>query len=103
MWRVFLVSLLIPLGSRQVLPSFILPCICALPPVFINKATFPGNGVSSHVTYAFIHILILATVSFLLPRSRLRIIFVGFPRAIILLVLSRLSFFWPHMGRMDLS
>ena len=103
MRRVFLVSLLSPLGSRLVLPSDILPWICALFPVFINQATFPGNQISFHMTHAFLNILIQATVSFLLPRLRLRMIFLDRPRANILLAVYRLSSCWPHMGRMGLS
>ena len=103
MRQVFLVSLLSPLGNFRVLPAGILPWICALPPVLSNRATFPGNHVSSHVTRAFLHILILATVSFLLPRLRRRMIFLDRPRANILLVVSCLSSCWPIMGRMGLS
>ena len=103
MWPVFLVSMLSPLGSHLVLPSGILLWICALPPVFSNLVTFPGNYISSHMTRAFLRILIRDTVSFLLPRLRLRMTFLGFPRANILLAVSHLSYCWPRMGRMNLS
>ena len=100
MRQVFLVSLLSPMGNSRVLPSDIISWIRAIPPVLSNQATFPGNHISSHATHAFLHILILANVSFLLPRSHQRMIFLDLPRASILLVVSRLPYCWPRMGRM---